>query len=106
MYFVYIFPQVGRLSPEHLLAYRAAALSPRFVFASVLCCAHTWYNAVFSLHFFFAFVLGCAYTSYLTLFTGMHVYFFPAGKTLIAKACAGEAGVPFLYACGSDFNGV
>lgn len=28
------------------------------------------------------------------------------GKTLIAKACAGEAGVPFLYACGSDFNGM
>ena len=29
-----------------------------------------------------------------------------SGKTLIAKACAGEAGVPFLYACGSDFNGM
>ncbi len=25
------------------------------------------------------------------------------GKTLIAKACAGEAGVPFFYASGSEF---
>ncbi|CAM9623647.1 unnamed protein product [Chrysoparadoxa australica] len=28
------------------------------------------------------------------------------GKTMIGKACAGEAGVPFLYISGSDFNGV
>ena len=26
------------------------------------------------------------------------------GKTFIAKALAGEAGVPFFYASGSDFN--
>jgi AFG3 family protein len=25
------------------------------------------------------------------------------GKTMLAKACAGEAGVPFLYVSGSDF---
>jgi len=25
------------------------------------------------------------------------------GKTMIAKACAGEAGVPFFYISGSDF---
>ena len=25
------------------------------------------------------------------------------GKTLLAKACAGEAGVPFFYISGSDF---
>lgn len=25
------------------------------------------------------------------------------GKTMLAKACAGEAGVPFFYMSGSDF---
>lgn len=25
------------------------------------------------------------------------------GKTMLAKACAGEAGVPFYYSSGSDF---
>lgn len=25
------------------------------------------------------------------------------GKTMLAKACAGEAGVPFFYMAGSDF---
>jgi len=25
------------------------------------------------------------------------------GKTMLAKACAGEAGVPFYYVSGSDF---
>ena len=25
------------------------------------------------------------------------------GKTMLAKACAGEAGVPFFYISGSDF---
>lgn len=25
------------------------------------------------------------------------------GKTMLAKACAGEAGVPFFFASGSDF---
>lgn len=28
---------------------------------------------------------------------------FIPGKTLLAKACAGEAGVPFFTASGSDF---
>ena len=28
------------------------------------------------------------------------------GKTLLAKAIAGEAGVPFFYACGSNFEEV
>jgi AFG3 family protein len=39
------------------------------------------------------------------MLTTWHILLFPmcAGKTLLAKATAGEAGVPFLSISGSDF---